>query len=170
MRRGYLIRLSHRHQKRLRRIDVTSRFARREALGKLSRAAGYVVVSSLLGSCGGPVGLPSTQGPNTGQSFDGAYNGTVRLVSSEANYNNLCWTGGPMALQVRGGAFHYVLEQPSVPGSPSFPWDMHINPDGSFASQSLTGEIPMSGRVVGSHMVGRIDGVACGYSFQVDRS
>jgi hypothetical protein len=97
--------------------------------------------------------------------IDGSYNGIAQLVSGAAVS---CGTQDPVNLQVRNGAFNYVLNQPQVPWQPRRSFDVVIAPDGSFQAQS--GPASISGQVSQGHMHGQIVGDACGYQFEADNS
>jgi hypothetical protein len=135
-------------------------------------AAGAIVlgVCALVVGCAVPPQPPQTaiaaaSPPARVVPIDGSYNGIAQLVSGAAAS---CGTQDPLNLQVRNGAFHYVLNQPQVPWQPRRSFDVVIAPDGSFQAQS--GPASISGQVSQGHMHGQIVGDACGYQFEADNS
>jgi hypothetical protein len=96
--------------------------------------------------------------------IDGSYNGIALLVSGAA------MSCGPDTanLQVKNGAFRYVLNQPQVPWEPRRSFDVVIAPHGSFQVQS--GPASISGTVGQGHMQGQVVGDACSYKFEADNS
>jgi hypothetical protein len=109
-------------------------------------------------------------------SFDGNYQGTIRLTTSGVSgaESNWCDTPPAISLSVRSGTFSYVLTHPNVPRdsadslSPTF--TVAIAPDGSFDATSRNGEAEMIGSIAGSHMAAKINGTGCNYAFTADRS
>jgi hypothetical protein len=109
-------------------------------------------------------------------SFDGTYQGSIRLTSSgvPGGQTNWCDTPPAISLSVRNNAFSYVLVHPNVPAdanysmSPTF--TVVIAPDGSFNATSQNGAAEMVGRITGSHLAGQINGTACGYALAAEKS
>ena len=77
-----------------------------------------------------------------------------------------CGSQDLITLQVRNGAFDYVLNQPQVPYQPQRAFHVTIAPDGSFRTD--LGGAFMSGSVRGGHMSGQIVGDVCSYAFDAD--
>ncbi|MBN8908239.1 MAG: hypothetical protein J0H99_16745 [Rhodospirillales bacterium] len=73
-----------------------------------------------------------------------------------------------LTIAVRGGSFHFVLNQPQVPEQSTRAFDATIAPDGSFVSRD--GPTFIRGTVKAGHMQGAIAGDACGYDFEADRT
>jgi hypothetical protein len=109
-------------------------------------------------------------------SFDGTYQGTIRVTTSAASgaQSNWCDTPPAISLSLQNGAFSYILAHPNVPQdsnyslSPTFA--VSIAPDGSFDSTSQNGEAEMIGGIAGSHMAGKINGTGCNYAFTAERT
>ena len=109
-------------------------------------------------------------------SFEGIYQGTIRVTTSAARgaQSNWCDTPPAISLSVQNGAFSYILAHPNIPQdsnyslSPSF--TVSVAPDGSFNSTSQNGEAEMIGGITGSHMAGKINGTGCAYAFTADRA
>ncbi|MDR3531319.1 MAG: hypothetical protein P4L90_12305 [Rhodopila sp.] len=123
-------------------------------------------------------GPPPTSPPATAApvSFDGSYQGTIRLTSeaSTSVQNNWCDTPPVMSVSVQNGAFSYVMPHPNLPQgqdhSLSLTFAVTVAPDGSFDASTVNGGAEMTGHITGSRMVGQINGSGCGYAFTADRS
>jgi hypothetical protein len=135
-----------------------------------------IIIISAIGGCvtSGPLPAPAT--PMTAPaSFDGNYQGSIRVTSTGISGGQTSWCDTPPAisLSLQKGAFSYVLVHPNVPKdsnysmSPTFA--VVVAPDGSFNTMSQNGEAQMVGRITGSHLAGRIDGTACGYAFTAEK-
>jgi hypothetical protein len=141
------------------------------------KALASVVIVSAIAGCvtSNPLPAPAAQ-TIAPVAFDGTYRGSIRLTSSGISGGQTSWCDTPPAisLSLQKGSFNYVLVHPNVPKdsaysmSPNFA--VTVAPDGSFTASSQNGEAQMVGQITGSHLVGRIDGSACGYAFTADRS
>jgi galactokinase len=109
-------------------------------------------------------------------SFDGTYQGTIRLTASAVKGATSDWCDTPptITLVVQNNAFAYVLYHPNVPAgsgfssSPSF--TVNIGPDGSFDAFSPNNQAEMTGSASGSQISGKISGTGCGYAFSAQKS
>ena len=127
-------------------------------------------VCALLAACAIPLQPPqpataAASPPARVVPIDGSYNGIAQLVSGATVS---CGTQDTVSLQVKSGAFRYVLNQPEVPWQPRRSFDVVIAPDGTFQAQS--GPASISGQVSQGHMHGQIVGDACGYQFEADNA
>jgi len=141
--------------------------------------AGYATLSSIIlvtavSGCATSNPPPAPAAPAV--SFDGTFQGTIRLTSSGVSGVESRWCDTPPAisLSIKNNAFSYVLMHPNVPRdshyslSPAFA--VSVTPDGSFDATSPNGEAEMIGSITGSHLQGRINGTACGYAFTAEKS
>jgi hypothetical protein len=141
----------------------------RAGLAKLAN----IILITAIGGCT-TSGPPPPTAPPT--SFDGNYQGSIRLTSSGVSGIERKWCDTPPAISfsLRNGAFSYVLMHPNVPQdskyslSPTF--TVVVAADGSFNATSQNGEAQMVGRITGSDMAGQISGTACGYAFTAEKS
>jgi hypothetical protein len=142
---------------------------------KITKFVSVVIIIAMTGcTTSGPAPVSPKPSPPP-VSFDGNYQGTIRLTASGVSgaENNWCDTPPAISLSVRNGAFSYVLAHPNVPRdsadslSPTFA--VAIAPDGSFDATSRNGEAEMIGHIVGSHMTASINGTGCNYAFSADR-
>jgi hypothetical protein len=143
----------------------------------LARLAAIVAIG-LVGGCvtSGPPPLPATTPTTAPVSFNGNYQGSIRLTSSGISGGQTSWCDTPpaLSLSIQKGTFNYVLLHPNVPKdsnyslSPTF--TVVLAPDGSFSATSQNGEAQMVGRITGSHLAGQINGTACGYAFTAEKS
>jgi hypothetical protein len=103
-------------------------------------------------------------------SFDGRYNGNIRITRS---HNNWCDTPPTFSFVVANNAFTWTLTRPHLPQkglyNPTF--QVTIGPDGVFDVEGGNGELTsLKGRIIGPRMTGDIDGKYCGYVFSADKS
>ncbi|MBN8875829.1 MAG: hypothetical protein J0H67_23580, partial [Rhodospirillales bacterium] len=106
---------------------------------------------------------PAAPGGAAGKPVNGTFNGLMTLASGS---DGSCGSQDLITLQVRNGAFDYVLNQPQVPYQPQRAFHVTIAPDGSFRTD--LGGAFMSGSVRGGHMSGQIVGDVCSYAFDAD--
>jgi hypothetical protein len=141
-----------------------------------ARLANIIIISALSGCVtSGPP--PAPPPPATAPvSFDGNYQGSIKVTSSGISGGQTSWCDTPpaLSLSLQKGTFSYVLLHPNVPKdsnyslSPTF--TVVLAPDGSFNAMSQNGGAQMVGRITGSHLAGQINGTACGYALAADKS
>ena len=136
--------------------------ARRLTLGLLGAAAA---------GCSAPAPPPPPAMPAApAVSFDGRYNGSIRITRS---HNNWCDTPPTFVLAVQNNGFTWTLSRPNLPQkdlyNPTF--NVSIGADGGFDVEGGNGELTsLKGRIAGTHMAGEVDGKYCHYVFSADRS
>ena len=124
----------------------------------------------------GCTATPATQlnsvaspGPAAATSWDGIYRGAVQITGLGSGVQQQwCETDPQIAFQVTNNAFSYAMPHPNAPNNPTPIYSATIAPDGSFRSSLASGT--MTGRIIGSHISGKIDGSVCVYAFALDRS
>jgi hypothetical protein len=115
--------------------------------------------------------LPST-------SFDGRYEGTVRVIGTAVGMKvQDCETTPRIAIDVRNNRFVYVQPHPNVATqvpelrektTPTY--RATISPNGTISGLSDQTGATMTGRVSGTRMTGEVYGLLCYYSFTADRT
>jgi hypothetical protein len=151
------------------------RIAMRAQVANLLR---FIPIAAISGcaTAGPPPASPPT--PAVAVSFDGNYQGTIRLTSTSSAVSgagsNWCDTPPVISLSVQNSAFSYVLAHPNVPRDSSYSlsptFAVTVAPGGSFHASSQNGEAEMAGHITGLHMAGQISGTGCGYAFTAERS
>jgi hypothetical protein len=109
-------------------------------------------------------------------SFDGTYNGTISVSDAAVGMKTSdCATEPRFSVNVTGNQFSFPLPHPAVSrNTPSLRkaatpvYNASIGPDGTIKGLSNDTNTPMSGRVTGTRMTGRIDGLLCNYVFTAD--
>ena len=142
----------------------------------LARLAPIVILGAIAGcATSAPPPTPVTP-PVIPVSYDGTAQGSIQLTSSGVGGGQTSWCDTPpvLSLSLQKGAFNYILAHPNVPKNSSYSMSPNftvvVAADGSFNATSQNGEAQMSGRIVGSHLTGRIDGTACGYVFTAEKT
>ncbi|MCW3477126.1 hypothetical protein [Limobrevibacterium gyesilva] len=123
-----------------------------------------------LAGCSGqpPLATPAAAPPSP--AYDGTYRGAVDITYIDPMaQKSFCNTDRDVTLQVTGGTFTYAQPHPGYPDRRTVTYTAAVAADGSFKGNGdQTGTI--SGRIAGGHMTGNVDGVACFYTLNADRS
>ena len=139
----------------------------------LSLAAGIATAS-----CAGPApqSRPAAV-PRAAVSYDGRYEGTIRVAGGSVSMNpQECAAPPRFAVEVRNNRFS--LAQPhsdvaagtsSLRDSSTPVYNATVRPDGTISGISNETNVPIEGRISGAHMVGQINGLLCYYDFTADR-
>jgi hypothetical protein len=109
-------------------------------------------------------------------SYDGTYTGTISVSDAAVGMKaSDCATEPRFSVNVTGNQFSFPLPHPAVSANtPSLRkaatpvYNASIGPDGTIKGLSNDTNTPMSGRVTGTRMTGRIDGLLCNYTFTAD--
>jgi hypothetical protein len=109
-------------------------------------------------------------------SYDGTYTGTIIVSDAAVGMKaSDCATEPRFSVNVTGNQFSFPLPHPAVSrNTPSLRkaatpvYNASIGPDGTIKGLSNDTNTPMSGRVTGTRMTGRIDGLLCNYVFTAD--
>jgi hypothetical protein len=136
-----------------------------------ARLPTLISLTALACACSGPQPAPPPPPPAApAVSFDGQYKGSIRITKSHSNW---CDTSPAVSLSVQRNAFAWTLVRSNLPQgelyNPTF--EVSIGPDGAFTVQGGNDELTsLTGRIVGTHMSGAIDGKYCGYVFSAERA
>jgi hypothetical protein len=110
-------------------------------------------------------------------SFDGRYEGTMRMTGSSLGMSRSnCATSPRISVEVKNNQFSLATPHPeAVASTPSLTdratpvYNATIRPDGSIVGISNQTNATMQGRIFGSRMSGQIFGLLCYYEFTADR-
>ena len=135
-----------------------------------SRPTGFALLAIMVSACSSTQAPPPPAPAVPKVSFDGRYAGSIRVTKSHGNW---CDTSPSLSLLVRNNAFTWTLTRPNLPQedlyNPTF--QVAVGADGSFDVEGGNGELTsLTGRIVGTHMTGQVDGKYCGYVFSAERS
>ena len=136
-----------------------------------------LVVGISTSGCDGPRSqVQPAASPATAISFDGRYEGTVRVTGASLGMTRSnCATSARISVEVKNNQFALATPHPeAVASAPSLAdrttpvYDATIRPDGTIVGASQT-NATMQGRISGSRMSGQIFGLLCYYEFTADR-
>jgi len=142
------------------------------------RSVFCLVVGLSTSGCDGPRSqVQPTASPPAAVSFDGRYEGTLRMTGSSLGMTRSdCATSPRISVEVRNNQFSLATPHPeAVASTPSLTdratpvYNATIRPDGSIVGLSNQTNATMQGRVFGSRMSGQIFGLLCYYEFTADR-
>jgi hypothetical protein len=142
-------------------------------------ASGHVATGLALGialaGCADQAPQPMPP-PMPAISYDGTYTGTISVSGAATSMKDSdCATDPRFSVNVADNQFSFPLPHPAVSANtPSLRkaatpvYNASIGPDGTIKGLSNDTNTPMSGRVTGTRMTGRIDGLLCNYTFTAD--
>jgi hypothetical protein len=125
-------------------------------------------------NCAGPAPLAEPPAaPRAAVSYDGRYEGTMRVTGGPGTASNpsLCGTPPRVSIEVRNNRFTLAVPHPDAEATPSLrdratpTYDATIRPDGSITGMSNDTGATMDGRVSGTRMNGQVYGLLCYYEF-----
>src|SRR3712207_2398794 len=132
----------------------------------------------LMAGCAGPAppGRPAAF-PSAAVSFDGRYEGTMRVTGASVGMDHRdCATPPRISIEVKNNRFSLATPHPQVAAStPSLAdraapvYDAAIRPDGTVVGISHQTNTALQGVVSGTRMSGQVYGLLCYYEFTADR-
>lgn len=142
--------------------------------------AGLLMALAVAG-CSVP-SVPMPQGtipaPATSAAFDGRYSGSLQVAGAATGLDPKACSPPPgIGFDVREGRFSLTVTHPEAGlTSPDLRqksvvvYQVLIAPDGTVNGLAEATNTNLVGRVSGTRMTGRIDGLLCSYTFTADRA